>query len=63
MILAVYIYFQDTDETTVNISDRPELMRDVIHQNACSRVDTYPIGSTWHLGNSFYVFFIYRALN
>ena len=63
MTLAVYISFQDTDETTVGLSDRPVPMKDVIHQNACSRMDTCSIGSTWHLGNSFYVFFICRASN
>jgi len=63
MILAVYISFQDTDETTVGPSDRPVLMRDVTHQNGCSRMDTCSIDSTWHLGNSFYVFFICRLSN
>jgi hypothetical protein len=60
---AVYISYQDADETTVGLSDRPVLMRDVIHQNACSRMDTCSIGSTWHLGTSFYVFFICSASN
>jgi hypothetical protein len=56
MILAEYITFQDSDETTVGLYDRPVLMKDEIHQSICSKMDTCSVGSIWHLGNSFCIF-------
>jgi hypothetical protein len=49
----VFISFQDRDEVTIGHSDRPINIKGTDHQNACSRMDLFSVGSTWHLGNSF----------
>jgi hypothetical protein len=58
MITAMFISFQGRNEVTVEHSKRPVNIKDITHQNACSRMDLFSVGSTWHLGNRLYAFFV-----